>query len=123
MEIMLHVTDDRLEGLELQDITLAIAQDLRTHLGINADIPVTTQIKGTKGDLTSLGSIAIAVLDTGAIAALIGVLRAYLQRGHNFSVSIERPDGAKIQLSSENLSTGQMNATTKLVREFALNGK
>ncbi|MCI5114608.1 MAG: hypothetical protein D3912_07225 [Candidatus Electrothrix sp. AX1] len=54
----------------------------------------------------------------GAIAALMPVLKAYVERKPTLRIEIERPDGSKMTLEAEHLRPGQIEQTTRAVQQL-----
>lgn len=93
------LSDDR-----LQELVLDLSQELR-----RSDIDVKDfthrNVPGTRGDVITVGQIAIAFITTGAATALIECLRAYLLRDDSLIVDVEKPDGTKVSISAKNIDT------------------
>lgn len=93
---------------------IAFGQDLERQVGEVA--PATERADGAKGPVIDIATLAIAVLSTPAITALIGVLKSWIERDDRSEFVVEGPAG-KISLKSadKNLSHADMFAMIERV--------
>jgi len=91
------VTDSRLSHL---------GSDLRQSLvkvGISA-VPIEEKAPlGTRGDISLIGQLALELLSSSAVVALIECLKAYITRERKLVIKLRRPDGMEILLSAQNI--------------------
>ncbi len=110
-----------LEPERVHELTVDLCRTINAETEIAAQLPASEgPAEGNKGDVVTIGTIVLALIGSGGVAAsLIGVLKSYVERDRTFAVELKRPDGTKLKLNSENLSSDQMDKTVKLVKDFA----
>jgi Effector Associated Constant Component 1 len=95
-----------------------MTRDLQRDLA-KADIPVKVVEAPSKpeekGDAFSLGQLAIDLVTSGAITALVECLKAYLQRDETLSFKIKRPDGSDIEVKSHNIDSAALRDNLELL--------
>ena len=91
--------DDR-----LAEITRSLHADL-LRTGVDAH-PVDTPVApGQKGDAFLLGQLALGLVTTGAVTALIECLKAYIARERTLICKLRRPNGTVIEISAKNVDS------------------
>lgn len=88
----------------LATLTRDLGRDL-SRAGIAAtpvEAPTTT---GDRGEAVTLGALALALVSSGAVTAMIECFKAYLTRERSLSISIANKDGTTIQVTSKNIDT------------------
>jgi hypothetical protein len=78
MSIILSISAPDLNDESLQELTRQLCQDLRSEAGIESSLVEQPAGSGMKGDLATIGQIALGA--GGPLVALIGVLKVYAQR-------------------------------------------
>ena len=115
MPITLSLSSVDLDDEALQEITRQMCRDLDAEAGLDASPgakPVETGDKS--GEIEIIGQILIkAVGAGGAIAALVGVLKAYVQRKPSLQFEFQRKGGDKLKIKADDLRADDM---TKLVQ-------
>jgi hypothetical protein len=95
-------------------MTRQLCRDLVDEAGIAASPATEASEAGAKGDFEIIGQILIkAVGAGGAIAALVGVLKAYAQRKPSLHFEFQRKSGDKLKIKADDLRADDM---TKLVQ-------
>jgi hypothetical protein len=94
---------------DIPDARLArLTRDLERDLsrtGIRArhvEAPPTT---GQKGEPITLGVLALALITSGAVKALIECFKAYLSRERSLTIKFARADGTQVEVTSRNVDT------------------
>jgi hypothetical protein len=114
MPITLSISSVDLDDETLQDLTRQLCRDLGDEAGVAASPALETAEAGAKGDFEIIGQILIkAVGAGGAIAALVGVLKAYVQRKPSLQFEFQRKGGDKLEIKADDLRAEDM---TKLVQ-------
>ena len=103
---------------DLQTLTFDLCTTLNRETEIQANPEESKALEGAKGDLITLGTLGLTFLTSGSAVALIKVLEMYFARNQSLEVQLERPDGAKFRVKSDNLRTNQVEQTMKLAEEF-----
>ena len=65
---------------------------------------------GEKGDAFSFGQLALDLVTSGAVTALVECLKAYLARDRTLSFTLKRPDGTDLEVMSHNIDTSELCA-------------
>jgi len=69
-------------------------------------------------EIPVLGQIALALISSGAVVALVECLKAYVQRERRLVVRMKRKDGAHFELEAERLKAPEVERTLAALREF-----
>ena len=91
-------SDARLAG-----IARDLARDL-TRAGIEANPIEKGTTQGERGDAVTLGELALGLVTSGAVTALIECLKAYIARERSLSFKLKRPDGLEVEISAKNMN-------------------
>jgi hypothetical protein len=111
MNITLQLSSAALPHEELDALTRQLAQTISSETAITAQIPEHQPTAGAKGDLITVGVLALSFLSTGAAVALIEVFKTYLGRVSNLAIEVKRPDGSQVSISAQNMKPEQMQDT------------
>jgi len=88
----------------LAQITREMSRDL-SRAGISAK-PVTAPVApGERGDAVTLAEIALGLVTSGAVTALLECLKAYITRERSLSIKLNHPDGTLLEITSKNVDT------------------
>jgi hypothetical protein len=85
-----------------------LARDLQRDLnrvGVSARSIAGPTVEGERGDISLLGQLALGLVSTGAVTALIECLKAYLSRERELAIKLTRPDGMMVEITSRNIDT------------------
>ncbi|MCI5181938.1 MAG: hypothetical protein D3921_05380 [Candidatus Electrothrix sp. AW1] len=119
MNALLRLHDNQMSDEGMQELTFELKNSLNRETDLTAQLPEETGGLGTKGDAVTIGQIILAAVGGGgAIAALMPVLKAYVERKPTLRIEIERPDGSKMTLEAEHLRPGQIEQTTRAVQQL-----
>src|SRR5262245_28658056 len=114
MPITLSLSSVDFDDEALQELTRQLCRDLSDEADIAASPATEPSEAGAKGDFEIIGQILIkAVGAGGAIAALVGVLNAYLQRNPSLQFEFQKKGGDKLKIKAEDLRADDM---TRLVQ-------
>ncbi|MCI5194647.1 MAG: hypothetical protein D3919_00145 [Candidatus Electrothrix sp. AW5] len=119
MNAILNLHDNQMSDEGMQELTFELKNSLNRETDLTAQLPEEAGGLGTKGDAVTIGQIILAAVGGGgAIAALMPVLKAYVERKPTLRIEIERPDGSKMTLEAEHLRPGQIEQTTRAVQQL-----
>jgi hypothetical protein len=104
MNLELQLSSSELDPQDLQALTRQLCQKITDEAEIEATIPSCESIENTRGDVVTLGVIAIAFLTKGAAVALCDVLKAYVSREPSLKLGVKKPDGTTITLEASNIN-------------------
>jgi hypothetical protein len=114
MPITLSLSSVDIDDEDLQELTRQLCRDLGDEAGVAASPATESTEAGAKGDFEIIGQILIkAVGAGGAIAALVGVLKAYVQRKPSLQFEFQKNNGDKLKIKADDLRADDM---TKLVQ-------
>jgi Effector Associated Constant Component 1 len=102
LSLTAEVTDTR-----LMQITRSISRDL-SRAGVPTKLIEAPSGPGERGDTFSLGQLALGLVTSGAVTALIECLQAYIARDRTLIAKITKPDGAHIEVTAQNVGTAVM---------------
>jgi Caspase domain len=108
VELKLCVSSDSRSGESLQHLTREFCAHLQRDGRFDAKIPEAACAPGAKGDPITIGSVLLTLLSSGAVTALLHVIKAYCERESGLSFEIQRPDGEKVVVSGRNLSVSDL---------------
>jgi hypothetical protein len=93
----------------LARITRDLSRDL-TRAGFSAK-PVDggPPAPGERGDPVTIGAIALALVTSGAVKALLECLKAYLSRERGLTIKLTRPGGLLVEITSRNIDTSYVH--------------
>jgi hypothetical protein len=83
-------------------ITRDLSRDL-SRAGISAKVVEAPANEGERGEAALLGQLALGLVSSGAVTALIGCLTAYLSRERALTIKLTRPDGVQVEINSHNV--------------------
>jgi len=114
MPITLSLSSVDLDEEDMQELTRQLCRDLTDEAGIAVALAAEPSEAGAKGDFELIGQILIKALGAGgAIAALVGVLKAYVQRKPSLQFEFQNKGGDKLKIKADDLRADDM---TKLVQ-------
>jgi hypothetical protein len=108
VSLIVNVPDARLAQL-----TRDLERDL-SRQGIKASVVEAAAVPGERGDPVTLGVLALALVTSGAVTALIGCLKAYVSREPALIIKLKRPDGMQVEVSARNVDAPNVRAALEL---------
>jgi len=109
---------------DLPDARVAqLTRDLERDLsreGIRARAVEAAAVPEEKGEPVTLGVIALALVTSGAIKALIGCLKAYVSREPALTIKIKRKDGIEVEVNARNVDAPDVLAALEAVSSMSL---
>ena len=107
---LLTLTLSNLPNARLASLTHQLERDL-SRCGVCTRVPKGPQSSGERGDPVTLGVLALALINRGAAASLLGCLKAYLSREKKLSIKITHQNGDLIEIDSLNIDTVSLRKT------------
>jgi Effector Associated Constant Component 1 len=118
MPITLSLSSVDLDDEDLQELTRQLCRDLGDEAGIAASPAMESAEVGAKGDFEIIGQILIkAVGAGGAIAALVGVLKAYVQRRPSLQFEFQKKGGEKLKIRADDLRADDMTRLVQTIKK------
>ncbi|MCI5192164.1 MAG: hypothetical protein D3915_03420 [Candidatus Electrothrix sp. AU1_5] len=118
MNALLRLHDNQMSDEGMQELTFELKNSLNQETDLTAQLPEEAGGLGTKGDAVTIGDIFIAALSSGTVAALLQVLKSYVERKPTLRIKIENADGSKMTLVAEHFNPGQIEQTTRAVQQL-----
>lgn len=100
-----------IQGSANDDLLMSMTRSLQNDLakaGIPLDDVEENHPTGTRGGGIELGQIALTLISSGTLVALIEVLKAYLSRGRDFRFKVKNSDGTEVELQAGNISLREL---------------
>jgi hypothetical protein len=110
MNLELQLSSSELYPEDLQALTRQLCDSITDETDIEAEIPSGAAVENTRGEIVTLGVIALAFLTKGAAVALCGVLKAYFSREPSLKMAIKKSDGTTITLEAKNITPEKLQA-------------
>lgn len=120
MNAILSLHHNEMSQEDIQELTFELKNSLNQETDLTAQLPEEAGGLGTKGDAVTLGQIALTAVGSGGVlAALMPVLKAYVERKPTLRIEIEETvDGKKVKIEAEHLRTGQIKQTIQDVKQL-----
>ena len=81
MNVKLSLHDNEMSDEDIQELTIELKNSVNQETELTAQLPEEAGSRGTKGDMVIIGQIILAAVSGGgAIAALMSVLKSYIER-------------------------------------------
>jgi hypothetical protein len=88
----------------LARLTRDLERDLSRAAGVQAHTPRTTAEEGQKGDPITLGVLALALITSGTVKAVIECFKAYFEREHSLTIKLT-VNGDPVEVTARNVDT------------------
>ena len=119
MDAILSLHDSRMSDEDMAELRLALSQDIARETGLTARQAEAAGGLGSKGDLVTIGQIALVALGSGgAVAALLQVLKSYVERKPTLRIEIKTPDDRELTITTEHFSPKQIEQTVQAVKQL-----
>lgn len=118
MQLDMAISSQKLADRRLQDLTRDLCSQLNDQGDVEAAIPVGDTEVGAKGDMVTMGTLALTFLTSGAAVALFEVAKAYFERDRSLVLKLKNEQGQEFEVTAENISSGQIEETLKLATKF-----
>jgi hypothetical protein len=108
---------------DLQALVDEMTADLNQLQGAEAESESTPAPAGSRGDMISLGTIAMTFITSGAAVAAINVLKSYFEREPGLKVRMKGADGEEFELSARTANEKDVARAMKLFEKAAAKRK
>jgi Effector Associated Constant Component 1 len=88
----------------LARLTRDLERDL-TRAGVRARPIEAPAALGERGEPITLGVLALALITSGTVKAVIECFKAYFSREHKLSLKLTRADGTQVEVTALNIDT------------------
>lgn len=118
-EIKLSFVSTSLDADTLAQLTRDLGRDIEAEAGVATVAQSAVTAPGTKGDPITIGAIVLAAVSSGgALTALFGILKSYLERQPSIDFTMTRADGTSFTVSAKDIAPDKLEATYKLAERF-----
>ncbi len=119
MNAKLSLHHSEMSEEDLQELVFDLTRSVNQETELIARLPEKTGGFGTKGDAIILGQIVLAAVGSGgALAALLPVLKSYVERKPTLRIEIEMGDGKKLKIEAEHLRPEQIEQTMQNFKQL-----
>jgi len=103
----------------LLDDSRQIAREIRNSDAADASVVSVDGDAGERAGLVAVaGEIALSLVNAGAFAAVLDVIKGYVSRRKSAEVTLKRADGTELTIRSENLNSEEFFATLTRAEAF-----
>lgn len=106
--VTLHLQADLPEA-RIARLTRELGREL-ARAGIAAETEAAPPAPGERGDPVTLGVLALALIKSGAVVALIRCLQAYLAREPALTIRLRHADGRQVEVTARNVDSAEVRA-------------
>lgn len=118
MDVGLAVTSGALTDESLAGMVRDLRDLINRETGVNATVEEGEARTGDRGEIVTLGTLALTFLSSGAAVALFEVFKAIFERNSSIKFEFDRGDGQTLKIAAENLSDDQIEHTIQKAKEF-----
>ncbi len=114
MFIPMSISAPDLDDESLQELTRRLCLDLHDE----SSLAERSAGPGTRGDIEIIGQVLIkAVGASGAIVALVNVLKVYVQRKPSLQFEFQTKGGDKVKIKADDLRGDDMTKLVQTIKE------
>ena len=118
-DISLQLHCSELDDSRLQTLTYDLTKSLRGQDFCTVKTGEKSPEAGKKGDPVAIGTVILTLIGSGGVAVkLIDMFRPYFERKPQLKVEFSRPDGKKVVIAAESVSTKQLRETSQMLDRF-----
>jgi hypothetical protein len=103
---------------DVREMTLELTRALAQQPGLHAALEETPPPRGARGDMVTLGAIALSFISSGAAVALINTLKPFFERDRSLKVSVKTPDGREVTIDASHLKSDQVDQMTTMLSKL-----
>ena len=111
MELKIKVFNDSLNDEDIHRVTNELNQAINYETDFTSILSPSDMNPGQKGDPSILGEIILTAFSSGAIVALINVIKSYINRDSNLNIDITGKNGKSIKLNAVNIKSNALDNT------------
>lgn len=119
MPLKFRISDDTLPEEEFDILSRQFPDDAAQEgVGVEAVvISGSSAPSGSRGDLFTVGTFAMALVTSGSVVALFNILKSYLDRSEELSIELVRANGSPVKLAMKNVSLEKFQAVIKEIEK------
>ena len=108
---------------DLQALVDELTADLNQLQGAEAAAETVAAPKGSRGDMITLGTIAMTFITSGAAVAAINVLKSYFEREPGLKTRMKDADGAEFEVTARDANDKNVARAMKAFEKAAAKRK
>jgi hypothetical protein len=113
----LIISSSETDPHNLQEVTRDLCKTINRETDIEAAIPESPGVAGSKGDAITIGTIVLGFITGGGAVALINVLKAYIDRGSQLEVKFEM-NRRSLTINAKNVDSEEIDRTFEKAQQF-----
>ena len=117
-DLIIRLSGHGLDDEDIAELSHELVQDLNAEVGA-AELGRTAPAPGEKGGEIAFGTILLAALSSGAVTALIELVRARIGRDKRIKFDLERADGQILRLDAQNMTPEELESALAKVAGLA----
>jgi hypothetical protein len=118
MNILVGVGGPGIDDERIDTITRDLLKEIRLDTDHRARLVPGENSPGSKGDVVSLGQIALALITGGAVGKLIESLFGFLGRNRKLQLELTNAAGEKLAINMDFVDRHGTEQATKLAEDF-----
>jgi len=112
MDAILSIICDELSDDVLQKITFDVCNTVNKEIDATASIVEHDSGAGYRsGGAITIGEIALAAFTSGAVVAMLNVIKTYIASRPTLKFSLKKKDGDTVMIEAQNLTNTQYDQT------------
>jgi hypothetical protein len=122
MTLIVQVVGAGIADVRVDAATRELLREIREDADPQARLVTGEAAPGSKGDLVSLGQIALALVTGGAVGKLIESLFGFLGRNRKLQFELTNADGEKLTINMDFVGKHGIDQATKIAEGFLAKG-
>lgn len=100
----IDINRENLSDEETQLATANLVEDLRSNFShVIPSAPSSEKVLHSKGDPITIGTIILSAISSGSLVALVGCLRAAIEKNRRLKIEITDPIGKNLKIDASNV--------------------
>jgi hypothetical protein len=118
MGLILGVSGSEVPDNRISAATRELLREIRADADPEARLITEKAAPGSKGEIVSIGQIALALVTGGAVGKLIECVFTFLSRNKTLRIELTGENGAKLAINAEFVSRHGIDQSTRIAEEF-----
>ena len=122
MALIVQVVGAGIADQRVDAATRELLREIREDADPQARLVTKEAGPGSKGDVVSIGQIALALVTGGAVGKLVESFFNFLSRNKKLEIELSNANGSKLAINMDFVSTHGIDQATKIAEEFLAKG-
>jgi len=118
MHITIGLVGEEIEDERIDQATRDLLREIRAEADPRASLVTREGLPGSKGDLVTLGQIALALVTGGAVGKFIECVFSFLGRNKKLQVEIVNASGRKMSINMDFIDKHGTERALHLAKDF-----